>query len=132
MEDPPNIVYTTGEGMDLTNPSSKDVSIQVEEFTANKIRLTISTPKKAFIASSEIWDKGWGIIINDKRSILYNVSNGFRGFIVSPGKNFVEMTYFPPYLYEGILVSSIGIIFLVLLYKYGKWEKNKKHSIYSQ
>jgi hypothetical protein len=115
-ENPPKLVVANGLPEKIKNPK-KGVSLKVGEFSPNTVKLNITTPHKTFIASSEIWDKGWSIKINNQSSTIYNTSNGLRGFIVPPGKSEVVMNYFPPRLLPGALLTFIGIILLVIIWK---------------
>ncbi|HRP59314.1 MAG TPA: YfhO family protein, partial [Vicingus sp.] len=125
-ENPPKIVYTKEENIAINNPSSEHVKIQVKEYTPNKIVLSIHTPGKTFISSSEIWDKGWSITVNNTKSNIYNVSNGFRGIIVPSGNNTVVMKYMPPYFLAGGTISSVGIVVLIFL----MWNKRLRYLIF--
>lgn len=112
-ENPVELTYVTEGGIDITNPSENDVIINILSYEPNEIILEVTSPTDTFIASSEIWDKGWSVVINDKKSSLYNTSNGFRGFLVPSGKSTVTMTYFPPLLFMGLGVSAVGILMLL-------------------
>lgn len=120
-ENPPVLIYSTANFGEMENPDSKKVKIKTISYTPNKITLDINTPEKTFIASSEVYDKGWKLKVNNIDSTIYNTSSGFRGFIVPGGKNQAVMTYFPPLLKEGIVISILGLIVLIgATYKFKK------------
>lgn len=114
-QDPPNILYTKDKGISIENPKDKQVKIDVTSYDPNKVVLKVNTPKKTFVASSEVWDKGWMVKINGEKDTMYNVMEGFRGFVVDKGESTVEMRYFPPYFWWGLGSSILGIIMLFLL-----------------
>lgn len=115
-EDPPKLVVAQSLSEPIKN-SPKDVELNVIEYTPNSIKLTTNAKERSFIASSENWDRGWSIKINNDKSTLYNTSNGLRGFIAPAGKSVVEMKYFPPLLLPGVGISLLGIGSLLLLWK---------------
>ncbi len=109
---------TKEEGIHIDNPDRKKVTIKILSYTPNKITLEVNTTQKTFISSSEICDKGWSISVNGKKETVYNVNNGFRGFVAPSGKSTIVMSYFPPYLIEGFILTVGGIILLIVLYRY--------------
>lgn len=118
-EDPPEIVYVKEKGIAIDNPKTQSVSMKVSSYTPNVITLSIVTQKRTFIASSEIWDKGWHVTVNGIQSRVFNVSDGFRGFIVPQGRSAVVMYYSPAYFELGILLTIMGILTLLIRFKYG-------------
>lgn len=114
-EDPPKLVFIKEPNINIQNPTNNEVKLKIISYDPNIIRIAINTPNKTFIASSEIWDKGWSIKINGKSDHVYDVMDGFRGFIVDKGKSTVEMSYFPPYFYYGLISSLLGLLLLFLL-----------------
>lgn len=115
-DNPPKVVVAKGLPEKIVNPE-KNVSIQVEEFSPNTVKLKVNAPKKTYVASSEIWDKGWHMKVNNQTATIYDTSNGLRGFIVPPGKTEVVMNYFPPRLFIGAILSIIGIVLLFVIWK---------------
>lgn len=113
---PEQLVYTSAPHINMVNSENYDVHIQVFDYTVNNITLMINSPKRAFIASSEIYDEGWKVKENNKVSVVLNINNGFRGFIVPSGRTTVRMYYTPPLMLEGLLLSIVGIIFAPLTY----------------
>nr|MBI5455853.1 YfhO family protein [Candidatus Levybacteria bacterium] len=125
IDNPPKIIVAKNLPQEIKN-STKNASIQIEDYTPNKIVLRINSQQKTFIASSETYDQGWKLKVNNKTSYLYNVSNGVRGFFVPAGQSIIEMTYFPPYLSIGLFISILTIIFLIIF-----WKLNKKFPYFS-
>lgn len=114
-ENSPKLVIARGISDSIINPKN-GTNINVENYTLNNIEMEITTPQTTFIASSETYDKGWSLSINNKPSTIYVISNGLRGFIVPAGKSIAKMNYFPPYVVEGVFLSIVGIILLCIIY----------------
>jgi len=113
-ENPPEIVISKDIKKDLDNVFSENGNIRIKAYTPNKIELEINTSNPTFIASSEILSKGWEIKINNESSRFYDVSDGFRGFIVPTGNSTIIMNYVPPYIATGIVCTILGILGILL------------------
>ena len=100
--------------------------IKVEEYTPNKVSLKVDATSKAFVLSSENWDSGWNLKINNKPVEIINVE-GFRGFFVEAGSSEVVFTYTMPYAFWGKLISLFGFVSVVGSYfvfkKYAQYNK---------
>jgi len=121
-ENAPQLVIAKGISNTIVNPKN-GTRINIKNYTLNNIEMEITTSQTTFIASSETYDSGWSLLINNKPSEIYFISNGLRGFIVPAGKSVVKMNYFPPYFIEGAFLSIIGTALLCgiyILYK-RKW-----------
>lgn len=115
--DPSKITYTLDKGIDVINPAKDKVNLNVVEFKPNSITLKVNSPEQVFIASSEVWDKGWSLEIDRKKQAILNASDGFRAFIVPKGSHTITMTYFPPLFKEGIIITCGGAILFLLAIK---------------
>lgn len=116
---PLEIAYVESQGDDYVNPAADKVTMVVESYRANSIRLRVETPAKTFIGSSEIWDPGWSVIVNGKSERITPIAGAFRGVYVPEGNSFIEYSYFPVYLREGIAISvltAIGASVVVMMY----------------
>jgi len=116
-ENPPDLVFVKDIDINMKNPSSKAVKIKINSYTPNEIKITVDTPLDTFISSSEIFDKGWRLKINNSKSSVYNVMNGFRGFIVPKGKSDIRMYYIPHYLIQGAALTIVGLVAIFLIFK---------------
>lgn len=117
IDDPIELTYTYGDPINMTNPPVKEVEINIKKYSSSNIVLEVTSPKDVFVASSEIWDKGWSLSIDGMSNKVYNVNNGFRGFIVPSGKHSIHMSYFPPQLKNGVFMSLIGTAMYLIVAK---------------
>lgn len=101
---------------DFTNPPTSDVNVEVTSYTPNTISLTVKTSQKTLIASSEMYDAGWSLIIDGKKAELLKSNGGFRAFEVPEGTSSIEMRYYPPFFNLGLLISASGVVLLALSY----------------
>ncbi len=116
-ENPPDLVFVKAADINMKNPVSETVKIKINSYSPNEIKMNIAAPMDTFISSSEIFDKGWNLKINDKKTEIYNVMNGFRGFIVPEGNSDISMYYVPHNLIPGIALTVVGLIAMFLIFK---------------
>jgi len=110
--------FESKDSIQIVNPPKNDININVIEYSSNKIVIYVNTPDETFIVGSDTWDKGWHVNINDSNNTLFKVDNNFRGFIVPKGQSTVVLTYYPPYLNTGLLISGLTFMFFIIfLYK---------------
>lgn len=82
--------------------------------TNNNSYFTISIP----------YDKGFKIIIDRKKTNYEKTATNFIAFPIKKGKHKIQITYHAPYKKESILISIIGIFFLILNFKKEITSKN--------
>jgi hypothetical protein len=82
-------------------------TVQVQEYSANRVELLVTTTGRAFLASSEVLYPGWTASVNGTSSRLYMTNGAFRGLLLNPGTNRVVMTYWPEYFDMAVAVSLI-------------------------
>jgi hypothetical protein len=98
------------------NPLNVDINIEV--YKPNSVELKVKSNAPAFIVMTDTWDSGWSLSVNGKKESLQEVSNIYRGFWVGKGESQVKMTYSAPYFNYGVIVSVLGVVFNVLIYKF--------------
>ncbi|HLK50864.1 MAG TPA: YfhO family protein [Bryobacteraceae bacterium] len=91
-------------------PPSGAASVQVTEYSANRVELLVTATGPAFLASSEVLYPGWTATVNGRRVALYMTNGAFRGLALSMGTNRVVMTYRPEHFSAAALVSMICLL----------------------
>lgn len=95
-------------------------------YSNNKFKFTSNTNTKKLAVTNIPYDAGWTLKINGEKTDFIKVNGGFIGFITPAEEANYELSYFTPYLKEGIAITGIGTLLLVALcYVYRK----KKASI---
>jgi len=79
----------------VTNPEARLVTIRVDSYQPSRVALTVNSPAAVYITSSEPWDTGWHLRINNQPRPLLLTNGYFRGFFVPSGTSRVVMTYLP-------------------------------------
>ncbi len=95
---------------ELHASSAKEV-----QFDDNSISGTIILEEAGWITTSVPYDEGWTVTVNGKRIQTEKVNLGFIGFWSEAGTIRIEMSYFPPGLKLGLMISifCLGIVLIV-------------------
>lgn len=73
-------------------------------------------------------DKGWKVLVNGKRININNSLGNIASIPLLKGKNDVEMTFIPPGLYFGIIVSLVSfLLILFVLFSSTTWFRKKEN-----
>ena len=67
------------------------------------------------VFTSVAYDKGWTLFVDDVPTPIEKVDLGFVGFKANAGIHEIRLSYIPPYLKEGVLVSTFSFIILSVL-----------------
>lgn len=86
-------------------------TIAVEEYSANRLNLTVTATNRVFMASSEVFYPGWRATVNGKTARLFITNGAFRGLWLDPGVNHVVMMYWPEHFTAATAGSGICVIF---------------------
>ena len=114
----------------LPNSEFEDVRNSVDEFVfdsqktkGDKIVGDIKVSKNGYFTLSIPYDEGFSAKIDGKKVDIEKVNNSFIGFKINKGTHNIEIKYEAPYERIGLIISTIGIILIILC----KWNlKNQK------
>ena len=98
----------------LPNPVCDNFKIQY--LKNSQIRGSIQCEKNSILFFSIPYDKGWEIKVNNKITNYYKVNIGFIGIPINKGKNQIELTYTPPFLKLGLLITMLSLIGCVIVF----------------
>lgn len=100
--------------------------IKATNFSGNTkgYRAEITTPDSVLLFFSVAADPGFTAFIDSIPTKIYNVNLGMNGIIVPPGSHQIVFKYFPPGLKDGIIISFISVVILIILICFGK-KRNK-------
>ncbi len=77
------------------------------------------------------YSNNWKATIDGENVKVHNINNGFIGIEIPKGKHNVVVQYKYPYLFPGLIMSSIGVgIFLLILHKQKKKDIIEKKKYY--
>ncbi len=109
---------------DITNPNIDPAKIN--SIKDDKIIANIDSKEDGYLVTSIPYDKGFTIKIDGNIVETQIVNTAFVGAKIKKGSHKIEISYKSPYLKEGKIISSIGIILFVITNLYDrKKHKNK-------
>lgn len=95
-------------------------SLNVSEFTNNKITGTVNASKDATLICSIPYDKGWSVYIDGKKTETNNIYGALISVNVPAGDHTVTLKYMPVNFILGCIITSLCIIILIGIYTFKK------------
>ena len=81
----------------------------------NKIVSDIDLKEQSYVKTTIPYEeKGYKVLIDNNETEIIKVDGTYIGFIVPDGDHTIEIVYYTPYLKEGLLLSSTGLIILLV------------------
>jgi hypothetical protein len=109
--DPRTTAYLEQEAALLSEISG---TVEFVEDTPQRVTLSARMETEGLVVLADRWDSGWQAYVNDSAAPILRVNHALRGVEVGPGTSTIRFVYQPPRLYQGIAVSSIGILAVVV------------------
>jgi len=94
----------------------KQESFKITNFQEDHIYGSITLDSHGMVFFGIPYDQGWRIKVNGQSVEPKRINMGFIGIPLKKGFYRIELKYVPPYLYAGIIVSIISLIFTFLFY----------------
>jgi hypothetical protein len=91
-----------------------DPAVQVAHFGRNGYRLRVEAPRPGLVYSADSFFPGWTARVNGRPARILPANYAFRAVEVPAGRSEVELSYWPPGLTAGLLLTVLST--LVLLY----------------
>lgn len=95
-------------------------SLNVSEFTNNKITGTVNASKEATLICSIPYDKGWSVYIDGKKAETNDIYGALISVNVPAGEHTVTLKYMPVNFILGCIITSLCIIILIGIYTFKK------------
>ena len=95
-------------------------SLNVSEFTNNKITGTVNASKDATLICSIPYDKGWSVYIDGKKAETNDIYGALISVNVPDGEHTVTLKYMPVNFILGCIITSLCIIILIGIYTFKK------------
>ena len=95
-------------------------SLNVSEFTNNKITGTVNASKDASLICSIPYDKGWSVYIDGKKAETNDIYGALISVNVPAGEHTVTLKYMPVNFILGCIITSLCIIILIGIYTFKK------------
>ena len=97
--------------------------LNIISFKDTNIKGTITSTKDKNILFTTIpYDKGWSVKVDGKKEKILKLYDAFLGVKLEEGEHEIELSYFPPGLKIGSVVSMISLVMFIAYFKF----ENKK------
>ena len=122
-----NLTYAYEKDISQMQQRILDNSLSNVTYKNNKFTFDSNTTGKKLIVTNIPYDTGWTLKANGTVKETFIVNGGFIGFISEDGETSYTLSYFTPYLKEGLIGTILGIMLLIAVcYIY----RNKKVDVH--
>jgi Bacterial membrane protein YfhO len=116
------------QGMSRPDDPSAD-QVSVNEYAANRIKLTTSTETPGLLVLSEVYHPAWKAYVDGHPASVYTTNQLLRSVAIPAGEHEVELRYESWALRMGIAISLVALLALVALAVTAGaqyWRENKR------
>ena len=105
----------------LSTEKNVTFSVDVKDYQANRIVMTVTADQPGLFTYTDMWDKGWRVKVDGNPATLKKVFHTFKGVVLSDGSHTVEYFYvnnnFLPILAMNIVfwMCFLGLVISYLL-----------------
>lgn len=93
----------------------KQTEFVVQELGDNYIKGNINNGKSGILQISTSYSSGWKAYVDGKETEVINVNTGFIGIPLEEGEHDVHFVYCTPWIKLGTVISTLGILCLVII-----------------
>lgn len=114
-----NLYYTYEQDIKKTQDQLKKDAVTDVVYNKNDFTFKTNYDKKKIVVLSVPYDAGWSLTRTqngqEEEVKIYNLNGGFVGFIAKDGEWNYNLSYYTPYLKEGIYLSIAGLALFVAI-----------------
>lgn len=111
------LIYNLSLYIDDVKVLRKD-TLRIQQFSPNKISGKITLNKNKMMLFTIPYDRGWSVTVDNKKRTLELVDFGFMGVMIPKGNHIVELSFHPPNLILGMVISLIGFFIYIFMLVY--------------
>lgn len=100
--------------------------IDPTDFNQNWMNFSFNLETNTMVFFSIPFDKGWTIVDNGQEVEPIIVQGGFIGLALEEGNHNIDFSYKPPGLYNGVMLTGLGLCLLVIYIGYKVYKLLKK------
>ncbi|KPJ72321.1 hypothetical protein AMJ52_06700 [candidate division TA06 bacterium DG_78] len=102
LEEDPNVL--------LSNDEATLISVNISDYTANKITCKTDSPYSGFLVLTDNWHPDWKVFVDGGEQKLYRANYTFRAVHLTAGKHEVVFKYISHFFNIGKIISIIAFI----------------------
>ena len=104
-------------------------SASISAYEANKVTITVYANSPGFLFLSDTYYPGWEAYVDGDKTTIYRANFAFRAVPVGQGQHVITFVYRPASFILGVVLSSIGVIFIFLVPVYLFWRLKREKSM---
>ena len=104
--------------------SKRESSFAMRLFRETQLEGEIQVQRPSMMIFQMPFDSGWHALVDKKPAAIARADVGLLGVQLMPGKHTVQITYFPPFLYAGLGISSVSLA--VVLFAARRWPRFRR------
>jgi uncharacterized membrane protein YfhO len=103
----------------LSSESNKKQSVfKIHTFKGDFIDGEINAKSNSMLFYSIPFDEGWEIKVDNKKCSYYKINIGFIGIPLKKGHHKIELSFVPPFLKLGVIISLTSLILTILFFRF--------------
>jgi len=100
---------------DRANSSPSGGRTAIEEYAANKVRISANLEADGMLVLTDTFYPGWRAYVDGEETKIYRINGLVRGVFLREGRHSIEFIYFPLSFRIGLVISLIFFVFLAIL-----------------
>ncbi len=88
-------------------------AVPISRHGTDLISMEMETRRPSYLCLSEIWAPGWRATDNGASVEVARINTTFRGIYLEPGKHSLRLSYWPPGIGVGLVVSATTAVVLI-------------------
>ena len=97
---------------------SPEERVVIRDYRPNSLTVDVRLAREGYVVMSESHMAGWKATLDGRPVAIERANYVFRAVRVGPGEHTIRMTYFPPPLFTGLMLTlaSLALLFIVLIF----------------
>jgi len=124
--DPGKELILVGDRKDTNEIKDLHGKVKLLSYKANRFDLEYEADSDAFLYVSDTYYPGWRAYVDGKETKIYRADLAFRAIEVPKGKHTVVFKYVPMSFYIGLVLTIMGILLCIWLWRRDKAAESKE------
>jgi hypothetical protein len=124
--DPAHLAYIEGESPPTAAATGAE-SARVTHYEPDALTITTNSTAPGLLVVSEVYSDGWHAKIDGKSAPILPTDYVLRGIPLPAGQHTVTLTYEPPYLRLGMILTVVSTLAMLAVFVVAGWQAFRGH-----
>ena len=124
-KDKSNVLYDRVITNDITIDNNSKADVSKFYLKNNKLSGSVDADGDGILLISIPYQEGWDVFVDNKKADIVRVDYGFIGVPISKGNHKISLKYNLPMFKEGIILSIIGLVNLIVVIVFIRFKYKK-------